>query len=160
MPRYFWLLCSVLAGAALMQAQPPRGSFPWWESPLAKSLDLTEAQNRQIRSTVADYRDKLRDLREAVNRAESELESIFNEETVDQRQATDAIDQLAAARSELFKTTSQMDLKLRTVLTAQQWQILRSQQRPGRGPGQPRRRGPDGGPKGGGPVIGSAITKQ
>jgi len=157
MRRYFFMLCMGFGTVAFMQAQPQRGSFPWWESPLAKSLDLTEVQNRQLRTTVAEYREKLRDLREAVNRAESDLESIFNEETVDQRQATDAIEQLASARSELFKTTSQMDLKLRMVLTAQQWQILRSQQRPGRGPGQPRRRGP-GGPKG--PVIGSAITKQ
>jgi Spy/CpxP family protein refolding chaperone len=158
MRRNFFMLGFGLAAAALMHAQPVRGPFPWWESPLAKSMDLSDAQNRQIRTTVADYRDKLRDLREAVNRAESNLESIFNEETVDQHQANDAIDQLAAARSELFRTTSQMDLKLRTILTTQQWQILRSQQRPGRGPGQPRRRGP-GAPKGG-PVIGSAITKQ
>jgi Spy/CpxP family protein refolding chaperone len=150
------ILAMVLSAPAIMLAQPPRG--PWWESPLAKSLDLTDAQNTQIRSTVAEYRDKLRDLRAAVNKAETDLQNIFNEETVDQRQANDAINQLAAARSELFKTTSQMDLKLRTVLTVQQWQTLQAQQPPGRGPGAPRRRGPGGpGPKN--PVVGSAVTK-
>jgi len=156
--RFFTFVFLSLGAATTMIAQPPqRPPFPWWEGPIATSLDLTDVQSRQIRATVAEYRDKLRDLRAAVNRAEADLANIFNEETVDQKQAAEAIDQLAAAREELFKTTSQMDLKLRIVLTAQQWQILQSQQRLGRGPGSPRRRSP-GGPKG--PVIGSAVTKQ
>jgi|SRR6516164_2321368 Spy/CpxP family protein refolding chaperone len=151
------LLALSLVVPAILNAQPPRAPFPWWDSPIAKSLDLTDAQTKQIRATVSEYRDKLRDLRAEVNKAESDLEGIFNQETVDQRQATEAIDELAAARGELFKTTSQMDMKLRMILTVQQWQILQSQQRQGRGPGQPRRRGP-GGPKG--PIIGSAVPKQ
>jgi Spy/CpxP family protein refolding chaperone len=146
-----------------MTAQPPRGG-PWWDGPVAKNLDLTDAQNMQIRAAVAEYRDKLRDLRAAVNKAESDLESVFKEETVDQKQANDAINQLVAARGELLKTTSQLDLKLRSILTAQQWRTLQEQQRPGRGPGSPRRRGPGGpggpgGPKGP-PFVGSTITKQ
>ena len=151
------LLLAGLSVPAALNAQKQR--FPWWEGPRAKSLDLTDAQNAQIRTTVAEYRDKLRDQRAAVNKAEADLEAIFNEESVDQKQANDAINQLAAARSELFKTTSQMDLRLRMVLTVQQWQILQAQQRPGRGPGPPRRRGP-GGPVSKSPIVGSAVTKQ
>jgi Spy/CpxP family protein refolding chaperone len=146
-----------LTAPGILSAQPPRAPFPWWDSPVAKSLDLTDAQYRQINATVSEYRDKIKDLRGAVNKAEGELERVFNQETVDQRQASEAIDELAAARGELFKTTSQMDLKLRMVLTAQQWQTLQSQPRQGRGPGSPRRRGP-GGPKA--PIVGSAVTKQ
>ncbi|MBV8842498.1 MAG: periplasmic heavy metal sensor [Bryobacterales bacterium] len=147
----------LIAGLSV-PALKAQARFPWWEGPIAKSLDLTDAQNAQIRATVAEYRDKLRDLRAAVNKAETDLEAIFNEESVDQRQANDAINQLAAARSELFKTTSQMDLKLRIALTAQQWQVLQAQQRPGRGPGSPRRRGA-GGPGSKNPIAGSAATK-
>jgi Spy/CpxP family protein refolding chaperone len=141
---------------AVVNAQSPR--FPWWEGPIAKSLDLTDAQNTQVRATVAEYRDKLRELRAGVNRAETDLQGIFNQETVDQKQANDAINQLAAARSELFKTTSQMDLKLRLVLTAQQWQVLQAQQRRGRGPGSLRRRSPES-PVSKNPTVGSAVTK-
>ena len=43
---------------------------------------------------------------------------------MDQTKANDAINQLAAARGELTKAVSQMDLKLRMILTAQQWQQL------------------------------------
>ena len=143
---FLLLLIAALAGA---QA-PSRGPMAWWDSPLVSSLDLTDVQTKQIRSTVADYRDKLRDLRSGVNQAEQNLESIFNEDPVDQRKANDAIELLVNARGELTKTLSQMDLKLRLVLTAEQWQTLRSQM--GRGGRGTRRRGP--GPKG--PLTGSS----
>lgn len=139
----------LLVAAVLVNAQGSRVQMAWWDSPLASSLDLSDGQTRQIRSTVADYRDKLRDLRSAVNQAESNLESIFNEDPVDQRKAGEAIEQLVNARSDLTRTLSQMDLKLRLVLTPEQWQTLRGQM--GRGARGPRRRGP--GPKG--PVTGN-----
>jgi len=132
-----FLLC--ILGGTLIFAQNLRRPLAWWDSPLVNSLDLTDAQTRQIRSTVADYRDKLRDLRAAVNKADNDLESIFNEDPVDQRKANDAIDALVSARGELTRTLSQMDLKLRLVLTPEQWQMLRSQ---GRGVRPLRRRGP------------------
>src|SRR5258708_38252813 len=136
MMRTVFLL--VLA-AGLVCGQGPRGPLTWWDSPLVSSLDLTDSQTKQIRSTVAEYRDKLRDLRLSVNKAEGDLENIFNEDPVDQRKANEAIDGLAAARGELTKTISQMDLKLRLVLTPEQWQDLRSQM--GRGARAARREG-------------------
>ena len=139
----------VFAAAApvLLSAQAPRPSLAWWESPLLnESLDLTDVQTRQIRATVSDYRGKLLELRSAVDRAEAGLQTAFNEDPVDPRKANEAIDQLVTARSELVRTISQMDLKLRLVLTAEQWQVLQSQQRLGRGPA--RRRGPKGPPPG------------
>jgi Spy/CpxP family protein refolding chaperone len=135
------------AAPALLSAQSPRPSLAWWESPLLnESLDLTDAQTKQIRATVSDYRGKLLELRAAVDRAESGLQNAFNEDPVDPRKAGEAIDQLVTARSELTRTISQMDLKLRLVLTAQQWQDLESQQRLGRR--SARRRGPKAPPPG------------
>lgn len=140
MRRIFFI---ALAIAPLAFGQAPR--FAWWESPIVNKLDLSDAQTKQITATVSDYRERLRELRAAVYRAEAGLESVLNEDPVDQKKANDAIEQISNARTELFRTTSQMDLKLRTVLTAQQWQELRTQQQ-GRGPRPPGRRGR--GPKG------------
>jgi Spy/CpxP family protein refolding chaperone len=62
---------------------------------------------------------------------------------VDETKATAAIEKLATARAELTRAVSQLDLKLRKVLTAEQWQAMNRYQRnwqkdrPG-----PRRRGP------------------
>jgi Spy/CpxP family protein refolding chaperone len=143
MPKAFLL---VLAMAGALSAQPLRSptSFPWWNNPVANGLNnLTEAQTKQINATVAEYRDALKDLYAQVNSAESNLEMIFNQESIDQRKADQAVNQLANARGDLTRTLSQMSLKLRNVLTAEQWQDLQDRQR-GRGSARPgpRRRGP------------------
>jgi len=70
----------------------------------------------------------LMDLREAVQRADSDLEIALGESPVDQRKANEAIEHLATARGELTRTLSQMTLRLRTILTNEQWQELQRRQ--------------------------------
>jgi hypothetical protein len=53
----------------------------------------------------------------------------------DQRRASDAADRAAAARAELAKATSQMAVRLRAILTADQWRELQKR-RPMGQPGQ------------------------
>ncbi len=123
-----WLLVLVVPGLLCAQ-QPGRGPRPWWDSSVTRDLNLTDSQTTQIRATQEEYRGRMSDLRAAVNTAESALEAAFNEDPVDQRKAYDAIEQLGIARGELTKAVSRMDLKLRTILTAQQWQQLQQRQR-------------------------------
>jgi Spy/CpxP family protein refolding chaperone len=143
-----FFLALALAGTMAAQAQRfgSPTSFPWWNNPVANGINnLTEAQTKQIGGTVSEYRDRLRDLYAQVNAAENGLEEIFNQETIDQRKADQAVDQLANARGDLTRTLSQMSLKLRTVLTAEQWQDLQNRQRArnaGRSGQGLRRRGP------------------
>lgn len=107
-----------------LPAQPPRGFFNWWDSPLAKDLNLSEDQMKQIRATVRDYRTKLIDARANVEKAEVEMEDAFNDESLSQVRASDAIERLVTARSEMTRSFSQMSLKLRAVLTSEQWNEL------------------------------------
>lgn len=132
------LLILLMAALGAVQAQLPGGVYPWWDRPVAKDLNLTDAQTRQIRATVRDFRAKLIDQRAAVQKAELELENAFEEENVDTRRANQAIEDLAKARENLTRSFSQMALQLRQVLTAQQWQEL--QKRRGGGEGAQRRR--------------------
>jgi Spy/CpxP family protein refolding chaperone len=125
--------------------QGPRAMFPWWNSPMVRDLNLTSDQQQQIRSTLREYRDRVIDLRATVDKAEGELEDAFNDERLDQRRANDAIDRLATARAEMTRVISQMSLKLRTVLTPEQWRELQKR-RQERGPGPGMRRGPNRGP--------------
>jgi Spy/CpxP family protein refolding chaperone len=148
--KWFWLLA---AFPLLASAQGGRSLFPWWDNPLAQDLNLTDAQRNQIRTVVKDYRNRLVDERAAVEKAEGELEDVFSEDSVDQRRATEAIERLTAARGELTKSLAQMSLRMRTVLTAQQWQDLQRRQGRGgpRGEGKGlRRRGPGNAPPGSG----------
>ncbi len=161
--RWKYLLpCLILAVPAALSAQGPRsGFFPWWESPLVGGLDLTDAQRTEIRSVVREYRGQMREVRDEVQKAESDLDDVFNEETVDQHRGSEAIDRLSKARADMTRSVSEMSLRMRAVLTPQQWQELQRRQQEqtsriqnvGRGSG-PRgggrgRRGPKGVPKDG-----------
>ena len=100
----------------------------WWNSPIVQNMDLSETQRKGIRGTVRQYRGHLMDLREAVQRADSDLETALGESPVDQRKANEAIEHLATARGELTRTLSQMTLRLRTILSNEQWQELQRRQ--------------------------------
>jgi Spy/CpxP family protein refolding chaperone len=168
--RWTYLLVGIiLALPAAVFSQEPRaakgargGFFPWWDSPIVNGLDLTDAQRTQIRSVIREYRGRMMEVRGAVQKAESDLDAVFNEDTVDQRRGSEAIDRLTKARADMTKSVSEMSLRMRAVLTPQQWQELRQRERgsrlenagrgsePQRGPGRARRiakAGPKDGPK-------------
>jgi Spy/CpxP family protein refolding chaperone len=159
--RWFW--AAVVFPAALL-AQGPRPGLrkgpalwegAWWNSPIVQNLDLTEAQRKDIRGTVREYRGHLLDLREAVQRADSDLEIALGENPLDQRKANEAIEHLATARGELTRTLSQMTLRLRTILTSDQWQELQRRQAQRRA--APFRGGEEGGSR---PSAPPAATQQ
>jgi Spy/CpxP family protein refolding chaperone len=105
-------------------AQMPKGFYAWWAKPVVKNLNLTQTQKQQIHGTVQQFRVHLIDVRAEVAKAEINLEEQFNRDPVDQQKANEAIERFIAARTDLTRTLSQMSLKLRMVLTEQQWQEL------------------------------------
>ena len=129
-----WLLAGILipgmlwaqaAAPAAARAQGPAWwESAWWNGPLVQNLDLTEAQRKEIRNTVREYRGHLLDLREAAQRTDEDLDALLNASPLDRRKATEAIERLANARAELTRTLSQMTLRLRTILSDEQWQEL------------------------------------
>jgi Spy/CpxP family protein refolding chaperone len=152
-----WTLCLILAVAPALHAQGSRGGFfPWWDNPIANGLGLTDAQRTQIRSVTGEYRGRMMEVRDAVRKAENDLDAVFNEEAVDQRKGSEAIDRLTKARADMTKAVAEMSLRMRSVLTPQQWQTLRQREQArrienaGRGSAPPQgrgRRGPKGSPQ-------------
>jgi Spy/CpxP family protein refolding chaperone len=135
--------------ALLLVAQPRPGFMPWWDMPVARDLNLREDQQKQIREITREYRSKLIDLRAAVDKNEIGLSELFEEDNFDVNKAMAASDRLANSRAELSKAFSQMNVRLRAVLTGEQWKELQKRMPMG-GPGGPggpggRRGGPDGG---------------
>ena len=111
--------------AASAQGQGDRIELtPWWDRPIVQTLKLSDEQRKQIRAIIRDSRDRLIQLRAAVQSAEASLADEFGEDAINKSKADAAIDKLVAARAELMKAVSQMSLKLRQVLTYQQWQRL------------------------------------
>jgi len=107
---------------AMLASAQDAGVFAWWDSPIARNLNLTEQQQKQVRSIVREFRDRLIEQRAAVQKAEGNFRDLMNEDPVNEARAREAIDRLVEARGELMRTLSQMALRMRTVLTAEQWQ--------------------------------------
>lgn len=142
MKRYV-AVCLLTAGG--LWAQMP-GMFPWWDSPIAGDLKLSEDQHRRIRETVREVRGKINQLRAATETAEAELADFMNDDRVDAQKTAAAIDKVIAARGEMSREVSLMSLKLRQILTTEQWRELQRRQPrpPGPGPQQGQRPGPPG----------------
>ena len=125
------LLVVALLACASLSAQMPRGIYAWWNRPeIARDLKLTPAQREQIRGTVQQFRPHLLNVRAAVNQAEETLREQFDRSPVDPGKTNEAIERLVDARSDLTRTLSRLSLKLRMILTEQQWQELQ-RRRPG-----------------------------
>ncbi len=117
------LVSLILLAAACAPAQSP-DQFAWWDSPVVQNLNLNPDQQQQIRSVVREYRDQLIEQRAAVQKAEGNLIDFMNEDKVDEAKARNAVDKVVAARADLMRTVSQMAIRLRVILTPQQWQRI------------------------------------
>jgi Spy/CpxP family protein refolding chaperone len=128
------LLVLAVALSALSLAQMPQSLYPWWSNKIiVQQLDLTPPQVRQIRAAVTEAQPHLLEVRAKVLRAEQGLEDQFNSDPVDQNKTNHALEQLIAARTDLTRSLTELSLKLRVLLTAQQWQQLQ-RLRPNRNP--------------------------
>jgi Spy/CpxP family protein refolding chaperone len=127
--------------AAAAGAQNPI-MVPWWEGPLVRDLNLSEDQQKRIRSTVSGSRSKIILLRATLEAAEADLGDLMADDPVDAKKGGAAIEKVLAARTDLGRQVAQMSLALRQILTAAQWRELERRHRGGRGPNQPRFDGP------------------
>jgi Spy/CpxP family protein refolding chaperone len=148
-------LVSLTVGAIFAQPpRPPVATQYWWRNAVTvKSLDLSDAQTKQLNQIQQSYVSRLMDLQAAVNNADRNLEEVFRQATIDDLKAETARDQYANARDNMTRQLTDMSLKMRRVLTAEQWQQLESMEsgRVGARGGQGRgRRGP--------PTNGSSTT--
>jgi Spy/CpxP family protein refolding chaperone len=150
--RRLGLLAALLGtwAVAVAFAQPP---FAWWENPIANGLTLSEAQRDKIGQIMGEHRDRLTRERQEAERAEREFESVINADTVDWGRGRIAIDQWVKARGVFTEDMARMTLRLRNVLTAEQWHSLQLRDGgrgreggKGRPPDERGRRGPASGP--------------
>jgi Spy/CpxP family protein refolding chaperone len=144
------MLLLVVAGCLLLPAavsaqQKAKGPemSRWWERPVVRDIGLSAEQDRQVRAIVRESRDRLIQLRGAVDSAESALSDEMNEERVDPKKAEAIIERVVTTRGELMRAIAQMSLRLRVILTTAQWRELEKREAENPNPppqNQPRRK--------------------
>jgi Spy/CpxP family protein refolding chaperone len=135
-------LCFPVIAAAQAKARSPEMSR-WWDQPVVRDIGLSTEQEKQIRVIVRESRDRLIQLRGALDAAEAALSDEMGEDKVDSKRAEAAIERVITTRAELQRAIAMMSLKLRLILTTAQWHELEKRggdDPPPEGQGPPRKK--------------------
>jgi Spy/CpxP family protein refolding chaperone len=130
----------------------------WWDRPrVAEALALTAEQRQSLDSTTLEHLRGMIDLKAKVEKSELDLRAVADAEPFDAKRARSAFATLQQARMNLEMARFEMLLKVREILSPQQWQQLKTfarARRAGRGgergersPGEGEAPGPPGGPR-------------
>jgi Spy/CpxP family protein refolding chaperone len=106
--------------AVLAIALPAAGQGKWWQSEEYKrELRLTPEQSKKLEDVFQAAVPTLKSLKKALDQAESEFERLL--ERGDDGSVMDQVERVEAARAELNKSHTMMMLRMKRVLTAEQW---------------------------------------
>jgi len=107
---------AVLAAVAL----PAAGQGKWWQSEeYIRELRLTPEQSKKLEEVFQASVPTLKSLKKALDQAESEFERLL--ERGDDGSVMDQVERVEAARAELNKSHTMMMLRMKRVLTTEQW---------------------------------------
>lgn len=111
----------VVSSAVLLAlALPAAGQGKWWQSEEYKrELRLTTEQSKRLEDVFQAAVPRLKSLKKALDQAESEFERLL--ERGDDGSVMDQVERVEAARAELNKSHTLMMLKMKRVLTTEQW---------------------------------------
>ena len=106
------------------RAMRPHGEFGgrWWNNPkIIEKLKLTDDQRKGMDEIFQQHREKLVDLRAAVEKAEVQMEPLVRADQPNESAVLAQIDKVAQARAELEKANARFLFALRSKLTPDQW---------------------------------------
>lgn len=113
--------CALLLMVGLLVAHPSaaQGS-KWWQSDqYRRDLGLTTEQSRRLEEIFQAAVPTLKAHKKALDLAEAEFERLM--ERGDDSSVMDQVERVEAARAELNKTHTMMMLRMKRVLTPDQW---------------------------------------
>jgi Spy/CpxP family protein refolding chaperone len=156
-----WMIgLSILALAGVLQSQNPPADAPgpppgprgahahammgrrhemgkWWQNPeIASKLQLTDAQVKQLNQVFYDHKLKLIDYGAEMEKQDLKLQTLLDADQPDEAQVSSQVDQVLAARGQLEREYTMMNLNLRKVLSLPQWKQLKALRGDAMGPGQ------------------------
>lgn len=110
----------IVSFAVLSVAMPAAGQGKWWQSEdYKRELRLTAEQSKKLEEVFQASVPTLKSLKKALDEAESEFERLL--ERGDDGSVMDQVERVEAARAELNKSHTMMMLRMKRVLTTEQW---------------------------------------
>ncbi len=125
--------CLLAAIAQLAMSAPAASAAElgtWWrDSQVVRGLQLQDSQIRQIEQAFLEHRPLLKNLTDELERQETILHSVIDNDSLDEKKAAAQIDQVTTARARLEKENSMMALDIRRAVSFNQWKKLQEMQR-------------------------------
>ncbi|MCM2316373.1 MAG: periplasmic heavy metal sensor [Thermoanaerobaculia bacterium] len=120
------LTVAFTAGSAMAQGpMMPKGK--WWRMPeVAKQLKLTAEQQTKLDGVFNASQTELIDLKADADKLGIELRAHLEKPQVARKEALAAAQKLGAARGRLFEREVAMMVDMKSVLTEEQWSLLRT----------------------------------
>ena len=119
-PKHLLRQIVVSFAVLLTLVLPAAGQGKWWQSEdYKRELRLTTDQSKRLEDVFQAAVPTLKSLKKALDQAESEFERLL--ERGDDGSVMDQVERVEAARAELNKSHTLMMLKMKRVLTAEQW---------------------------------------
>jgi Spy/CpxP family protein refolding chaperone len=115
--------CCVALAAAFLSIVPLSAQGKWWQSDRHKrELGLTPEQSRRLEEIFQTAVPALKAHKQALDQAEGRFEQLV--ENGADRDVMEQVNTVEGARAELNKTRTMMLLRMRRVLTTDQWAKL------------------------------------
>jgi protein CpxP len=103
------------------------GVHRWWDNPrIAQQVGVTDEQKQKMDDIFQQHRLQLIDLNAALQKQEVLLHPLLEADQPDESKVLSQIDAIAQARADLEKENARMLFGIRTVLTPEQWQKLKT----------------------------------
>jgi Spy/CpxP family protein refolding chaperone len=119
-PKNLLRLIAISFALLVAVALPAAGQGKWWQSEEYKrELKLAPEQSKKLEDVFQAAVPTLKSLKKALDQAESEFERLL--ERGDDGSVMDQVERVEAARAELNKSHTLMMLKMKRVLTPEQW---------------------------------------
>ena len=120
-PTLFWGRCAALLAALLiLGATASAQGFKWWsDDRYRRELGLTQEQSRRLEDVFQMSLPTLKAQKKSLDAAETEFERLV--ERGDDGSVMEQVNRVEMARAELNKTRTLMLLKMRRMLTTDQW---------------------------------------
>ena len=99
----------------------------WWKnSDVIRQLNLTPDQQKKLDDIMFAHMEKMIDLKAALDKEELKIKMLLDQSQIDEKHVLAVVDKVLAARDQMQRMRATMFVKVRILLTAEQWEKMKA----------------------------------
>jgi len=102
----------------------PEGKW-WLNEEVVRNLQITEAQQKELGKIYYSHLEKAIDLKAKVEKEELKLREMLDQKEINEKELLSQVDRLLEARNSLERARAELFVKVRIILTPEQWQKVK-----------------------------------